>query len=38
MGTCWLPLPKSWLRKSEQADKWIFCLTVARIVAYQERQ
>jgi RNA-directed DNA polymerase len=29
---------ESWLRKSEQGDKWIFCLTAARIAAYQERQ
>jgi hypothetical protein len=29
---------ESWLRKSEQGDKWIFCLTTARIAAYQERQ
>jgi hypothetical protein len=29
---------ESWLRKSERGDKWIFCLTAARIAAYQERQ
>ncbi len=27
---------QSWLRESEQDDKWIFCLTAARIAAYQE--
>jgi hypothetical protein len=28
---------KSWLGESEQADKWIFCLTAAMIAAHQER-
>ena len=29
---------QSWLRKSEQGDKWIFCLTAANVAAYQERK
>jgi hypothetical protein len=28
---------QSWLGESGQRDKWIFCLTAARIAAYQER-
>ena len=28
---------KSWPGKSEQHDKWIFCLTAAMIAAHQER-
>ena len=28
---------QSWLGKSEQTDKWIFCLTAARIAEDQER-
>jgi hypothetical protein len=30
-------VPKSWLRKSGQRDKWSFCLTAARMCAAQER-
>jgi len=29
---------ESWLRKTGQGDKWIFCLTAARIAAIQERK
>ena len=29
---------KSWLRKSEQRDKWSFCLTAASMHAAQEKQ
>jgi len=28
---------QSWLRKSEQRDKWSFCLKAARMCAAQER-
>jgi hypothetical protein len=28
---------QNWPRESEQGDKWIFCLTAARIAAKQER-
>ena len=30
-------LTESWLRKSEQRDKWSFCLTTARMAGDQER-
>jgi hypothetical protein len=39
----WMPLAvalaaaENWLGESAQGDKWIFCLTAARIAAHQER-
>ncbi len=33
-----LMAPKSWLWKSEQRDKWSFCLKAARMRAAQEKQ
>ena len=29
---------QSWRRETGQRDKWIFCLTAARIAAIQERK
>jgi hypothetical protein len=37
-GFITVPRTKSWLHKTGQGDKWIFCLTAARMAAIQERK